>query len=140
MHFKSDNIQSVQIMSPPLTKSPSIIGFVVPSSRGDPSFSTSSIFITDSSLNLSTEVGFASSRNPISQPHSGYVFPDSGSALPKPGSILPDSGSVLPKSSPIFPGNRFVLSGISFLHLVTNLNSLALAFLYCSMHTYAQPN
>jgi hypothetical protein len=65
-------------------------------------------------MNLSPEVSFASSRNPISQPCSGSIFPDSGYALSEPGSVLPDSGSVLPESGPIFPGNRFVLSEISF--------------------------
>jgi hypothetical protein len=101
-------------MSPPLTELPSVIGFVFPSSRGDPSFSTSSFFVTDSSLNLSTEVGFSSSHNPISQPCPDFVFPDSGFGLPEPGSVFPDSGSVLPESGPIFPCNQFVSSGIGF--------------------------
>jgi hypothetical protein len=133
-------------VSPPLTESPFVVGFVVPSSIGDPSFSTLS-FVTDTSLNLSTEVGFASSCNPISQPCSGSIFPDSGSALPKPssilpelGSILPDSGSVLPESSPIFPVTDSCYPESVFLHLVSDLNSLAPAFLCFSMHTYAQPN
>jgi hypothetical protein len=65
-------------------------------------------------LTLSTEVGFASSRNPILQPYSGYNFLDPGSALPEPNFVLPDSGYVLPESSPVFPGNRFVLSKIGF--------------------------
>jgi hypothetical protein len=98
MQSKSGNLQSVQIVSPPFTESPSVIGLVFPSSRGDPSFSTSSFFVTDPSSNLSTEVNFASSYNPISQPYSGSVFPDSGSAFP-------DSSYVFPESGPVFPGN-----------------------------------
>jgi hypothetical protein len=94
MHFKSGNLESVQIVSPSLTESPSIIGYIFPSSRGDPSFSTSSFFVTDSSLNISIEVGFASSLYPISQPCSGSVFPDSSSALSELGSVLPDFGYV----------------------------------------------
>jgi hypothetical protein len=101
-------------MSPPLTESPSIINFIFPSSRGNPSFSSPSFFVTDSSLNLLTKVGFASSHNPISEPCSGSVFPDSGSALPEPGSVFPDSGYVLPEFGIVFLDNRFVLSRINF--------------------------
>jgi hypothetical protein len=140
MHSKSGNLQSIWIVSPPLIESPSIIIFAFPSSRGDPPFSTSSFFVTDSSLNLSSEVGFASSCNPISQPYTSSVFLDSVSALPKPSSILPDSGTVLPKSGPIFLVTNLFYPESVFLCLVVALNYLAPAFLCFSMHTCVQPN
>jgi hypothetical protein len=140
MHFKSGNLQSVQIVSPPLTESPSVIGLIFPSSRGNPSFSTPSFFVTHSSLNLSTEVGFASSYNLISQPCSSSVFPDSGSTLPKLGSVFPNSGSILPESGPVFLITDSCYPESIFLHLVADLISLAPAFLCFSVHTCAQPN
>jgi hypothetical protein len=140
MHSKSGNLQSVWIMSPPLIESPSIIDFIFPSSRGNPSFSSPSFFVTDSSLNLLTKVGFASSHNPISEPCSGSVFPDSGSALLSPALFSPILAMFYLNSALFFLITDSCYPESIFLPLVADLNSLAPAFLCLSMHTYAIPN